>query len=196
MPPKGYADWAWVQHMLTSARTRRPAASPSCCRRARCSGQGAEATDPQHMLKADLVEAVIGLAPEPLLRHRPRRLRADPPPATSRPSGRARCSSSTARSCSSAAATRTPWSPSTPQQLARRLPSCSATSTASLTSSTWTRSQRNDCNLNIPLYVAPADTGEKMTLAQALTDLEAAQAKAAETRAALEAELAKWGLSA
>ena len=26
----------------------------------------------------------------------------------------------------------------------------------------------NDCNLNIPLYVAPADTGEKVTLAEAL----------------------------
>ena len=33
-----------------------------------------------------------------------------------------------------------------------------------------------------------------MTLADALADLEAAQAKAAETRVALEAELAKWGL--
>ena len=53
----------------------------------------------------------------------------------------------------------------------------------------------NDYNLNIPLYVAPADTGEKVTLADALADLEAAQAKAAETRVALEAELAKWGLT-
>ena len=62
---------------------------------------------------------------------------------------------------------------------ARRLPSCSATSTASPASSTSTRSTRNDYNLNIPLYVAPADTGEKVTLADALADLEAAQAKAA-----------------
>ena len=54
----------------------------------------------------------------------------------------------------------------------------------------------NDYNLNIPLYVAPADTGEKLTLEQALADLEAAHARAAETRSALEAELAKWGLSA
>lgn len=54
----------------------------------------------------------------------------------------------------------------------------------------------NDYNLNIPLYVAPAETGEKLTLADALADLEAAHARAAETRAALEAELAKWGLDA
>ncbi len=51
-------------------------------------------------------------------------------------------------------------------------------------------------NLNIPLYVAPADDGEEMTLADALANLETAHARAKETRAALEAELAKWGLSA
>jgi type I restriction enzyme M protein len=53
----------------------------------------------------------------------------------------------------------------------------------------------NDYNLNIPLYVAPADTGEKVTLANALANLEAAHAEAAVTRAALEAELAKWDLA-
>ena len=56
--------------------------------------------------------------------------------------------------------------------------------------------EANDFNLNIPLYVAPADSGEKITLADALANLEAAHAQAAETRKALEAELAKWGLSA
>jgi type I restriction enzyme M protein len=44
--------------------------------------------------------------------------------------------------------------------------------------------------------VAPADSGEKITLADALANLEAAHAQAAKTRKALEAELAKWGLSA
>jgi type I restriction enzyme M protein len=52
----------------------------------------------------------------------------------------------------------------------------------------------HDYNLNIPLYVVAADTGENVTLADALADLEAAQAKAAESRTALETELAKWGL--
>ncbi len=55
--------------------------------------------------------------------------------------------------------------------------------------------QANDFNLNIPLYVAPAESGDKTTLADALASLEAAHAQAAETRKALEAELAKWGLS-
>jgi len=52
----------------------------------------------------------------------------------------------------------------------------------------------NSDNLNIPLYVAPADDGEKLTLADALANLESAHARAMETRAALEAELARWGL--
>lgn len=54
----------------------------------------------------------------------------------------------------------------------------------------------HDFNLNIPLYVAPADTGGQVTLEQALADLEAAHAAGHETRTALEVELAKWGLSA
>jgi len=56
--------------------------------------------------------------------------------------------------------------------------------------------ERNNFNLNIPLYVAPAHTGEKATLADALAHLEAADERAKEARAALEAELAKWGFSA
>ena len=53
----------------------------------------------------------------------------------------------------------------------------------------------NDYNLNILLYVAPTDVGEKLTVAQALAGLESAQTRAAETRSALESELVKWGLS-
>jgi type I restriction enzyme M protein len=52
----------------------------------------------------------------------------------------------------------------------------------------------NDYNLSIPLYVAPAETGDRLTLAKAVANLEAAHARSVETRAALEAELAKWGL--
>ena len=52
----------------------------------------------------------------------------------------------------------------------------------------------NGFNLNIPLYVAPVDDGETVTLEEALADLEAAQQAARASRAVLEAELAKWGL--
>jgi type I restriction-modification system DNA methylase subunit len=54
----------------------------------------------------------------------------------------------------------------------------------------------NDHNLNIPLYVSSPDTGETLTLADALAHLESAQTQAAQTRAALETELVKWGLRA
>jgi type I restriction enzyme M protein len=54
--------------------------------------------------------------------------------------------------------------------------------------------EQQSFNLHIPLYVEPIDDGEQVTLDQAIADLEAAQAAARETRAALEAELAKWGL--
>ena len=56
--------------------------------------------------------------------------------------------------------------------------------------------ESNGFNLNIPLYVAPKYDGDQPTLAEALAALESAHARAKETRAALEAELAKWGLSA
>lgn len=48
--------------------------------------------------------------------------------------------------------------------------------------------------MNIPLYVAAVDNGETVTLEQALVELELAQQAARESRAALEAELAKWGV--
>ena len=177
MPPKGYADWAWVQHMLTSARPKSGRVAVVLPQGA-LFRQGAEATIRTHILKSDVVDAVIGLAPEPLLRHRPRRLRSHPPLAEAARERRARCSSSTASISTSAAATRTRLSPSTPSSCSTPT-SCSATSTGSPASSTSKRSPANDYNLNISLYVAPADSGEKVTLADALADLEAAQARAA-----------------
>ncbi len=52
----------------------------------------------------------------------------------------------------------------------------------------------NGYNLNIPLYVEPIRSGDEVTLERALADLEAAHRAARETRAALDVELAKWGL--
>ena len=56
--------------------------------------------------------------------------------------------------------------------------------------------EANGYNLNISLYVEPADNGEQVTVAHALADLEATHAAAVESRAALETKLAKWGLGA
>ncbi|NMM24536.1 MAG: SAM-dependent DNA methyltransferase, partial [Phycicoccus sp.] len=62
VPPASYADWAWVQHMLTSAR-------PGTGRVAVVLPQGAlfrvgaEGRIREHILNADKVEAIIGLGP-------------------------------------------------------------------------------------------------------------------------------------
>ena len=62
VPPKGYADWAWVQHMLTSAKVNSGRVAvvlpPGAMFR-----KGAEGKIRAHLLKSDKVEAVIGLAP-------------------------------------------------------------------------------------------------------------------------------------
>ncbi len=62
VPPKGYADWAWVQHMLTSAdpKTGRVAV---VLPQGALFRQGSEARIRTHVLKDDRIEAVIGLAP-------------------------------------------------------------------------------------------------------------------------------------
>lgn len=62
VPPKGYADWAWVQHMLTSANPKTGRVAVVLPQGA-LFRQGAEARIRTHVLKADMVEAVIGLAP-------------------------------------------------------------------------------------------------------------------------------------
>ena len=62
VPPKGYADWAWVQHMLTSARPKSGRVAVVLPQGA-LFRQGAEARIRTHILKSDVVDAVIGLAP-------------------------------------------------------------------------------------------------------------------------------------
>jgi type I restriction system adenine methylase HsdM len=62
VPPRGYADWAWVQHMLASANPKTGRVAVVLPQGA-LFRQGAEARIRTHVLKADKVEAVIGLAP-------------------------------------------------------------------------------------------------------------------------------------
>jgi type I restriction system adenine methylase HsdM len=62
VPPKGYADWAWVQHMLTSARPKSGRVAVVLPQGA-LFRQGAEAKIRTHILKSDVIDAVIGLAP-------------------------------------------------------------------------------------------------------------------------------------
>ena len=69
VPPKGYADWAWVEHMLTSARPGSGRVAVVLPQGA-LFRQGAETRIRTHILGADVVDAVIGFGPQPLLRHR------------------------------------------------------------------------------------------------------------------------------
>jgi type I restriction-modification system DNA methylase subunit len=62
LPTDSNGDMAWVQHMVEVDGAAHRAAWRSCCRRARSSAAASRA-DPQHLLEKDLVEAVIGLAP-------------------------------------------------------------------------------------------------------------------------------------
>lgn len=191
VPPKGYADWAWVQHMIASTRpdTGRIAV---VLPQGALFRQGAEAKIRTHILKADLIEAVIGLAPNLFYG-----------------TGLAACVLILRRRKNPDRAKKTLFING--EQLYRRGRNqntlepehtdtllkayqdyADAEGLAALVS--LDDIEANDYNLNIPLYVDPVDDGEQITLAQALDDLEAAHAAAKHSRAALEAELAKWGL--
>lgn len=193
VPPKGYADWAWVQHMLTSANPKTGRVAVVLPQGA-LFRQGAEARIRTRVLRADKVEAVIGLAPNLfygtglaacvlILRH-------DKPDDR-----RGKVLFINGEDLLKKGRNQNTLEPEHASELFEAY-----TGFADVDGRAYLASldeiEGNDFNLNIPLYVAPADTGEKLTLADALANLEAAHAKAQDTRAALEAELAKWGLSA
>jgi type I restriction system adenine methylase HsdM len=193
VPPKGYADWAWVQHMLTSA-------DPSTGRVAvvlpqgALFRQGAEARIRTHILKAKKVEAVIGLAPNLfygtglaacvlILRHR-------------RPAGQQdRVLFINGEDLMKKGRNQNTLELEHAAELFDAYRGF-ADIPGRAHVADLAEIEGHGFNLNIPLYVAPAETGERITLADALANLEAAHERAKETRSALEAELAKWGLSA
>jgi type I restriction enzyme M protein len=191
-PPKGTADWAWVQHMVTSADTigRVAVVLPQGALFRR----GAEGRIREFMLRADLIDAVIGLAPNLfygaglaacllILRHR-------------KPAERlGKVLFVNGETLFKRGRNQNTLEPEHADRLLHAYRSfhddpgfTHVADRAEL--------ERNGWNLNIPLYVAPVDTSDRITLEQALVDLESARQAAAQTRAALEAELAKWGLDA
>lgn len=193
VPPKGYADWAWVQHMLTSAdpKTGRVAV---VLPQGALFRQGAEGRIREHVLKADLIEAVIGLAPNLfygtglaacvlILR-------------TRKPAGhRGKVLLINGESLFKRGRNQNTLEPEHASALLGTYEAyADAEGLAHVAD--LAEIESNGFNLNIPLYVAPTDTKDKLNLEKALADLEAAQATAAQTRAALDAELAKWGLGA
>ncbi|MGV9636472.1 N-6 DNA methylase [Nocardia rhamnosiphila] len=191
VPPKGYADWAWVQHMLTSARADTGRVAVVLAQGA-LFRQGAEARIRTHILESDRVEAVIGLGPNLfygtglaacilVLRHR-------------KPVERlGKVLFINGERLFKRGRNQNTLEPEHARQLLDAYRSAADVEGFSRVVRLREISS-NTYNLNIPLYIAPADTGEKTTLAEALANLEAARAEAGATRRALEAELTKWGL--
>ena len=192
VPPKGYADWAWVQHMLTSARPKSGRVAVVLPQGA-LFRQGAEARIRTHILKSDAVDAVIGLAPNLFygtgLAACVLILRFDKPVGK-----QGNVLFVNGESLFKKGRSQNTLEPEHAQQLLDAYEAYEDLNGLARVVG-LDEIAGNDQNLNIPLYVAPADTGEKLTLEQTLADLETAHARATETRAALESELAKWNLA-
>ncbi|TWE10470.1 N-6 DNA methylase [Rudaeicoccus suwonensis] len=191
VPPKGYADWAWVQHMLISAKyaTGRVAV---VLPQGALFRQGAEARIRTDIMKSGAVEAVIGLAPNLfygaglaacvlILR-------------TKKPANRRdQVLFINGETLFKRGRNQNTLEPCHAQQILDVYEGYADVEGLAHVAS-FEEIAGNGYNLNIPLYVSPVDTGERLSLADALANLEAAHGEVVKTRAGLEAELAKWGL--
>lgn len=192
VPPKGYADWAWVQHMISSANPGSGRIAVVLPQGA-LFRQGAESKIRRFVLNADLIEAVIGLAPNLfygtglaacvlILR-------------STKPADKA----GKVLFINGEALFKRGRSQNTlePEHAAEILGTYRSWADVEGLAhvADMGEIESNDYSLNIPLYVEPADDGNHMTLDEAIGELERAHQAARHSRAALEAELAKWGLA-
>lgn len=191
-PPDKTADWAWVQHMVASMApvTGRVAV---VLPQGALFRQGAEAKIRKAMLDKDLVEAVIGLAPNLfygtglaacvlILR------------AAKDETHRGKVLFINGETLFKRGRNQNSLEPEHAQRLLDLYrDSVDVDGLAHL--ATLDDIKANNHNLNIPLYVAPEDDGETLTLEQALNDLAEAQEAALETRKELLKQLAEWGLA-
>ncbi|WP_237688655.1 type I restriction-modification system subunit M [Arthrobacter sunyaminii] len=191
VPPKGYADWAWVQHMLISARPKTGRVAVVLPQGA-LFRQGAEAKIRAHILKSGVIDAVIGLAP-----------------ALFYGTGLAACVVILSLGKAEVRPGKVLFvngeqlfkrgrnqNTLEPEHTARLLRAYQEYDDVDGMARVVgvEEIEGNGGNLSIPLYVAPAATDDSLTLPDALMGIETANAHAAETRAALDAELIKWGL--
>lgn len=192
VPPKGYADWAWVQHMLTSTKPKTGRVAVVLPQGA-LFRRGAEARIRTHVLRSEAVDAVIGLAPNLFygagLAACVLILRLNREPKV-----KGKVLFINGEDLFKRGRNQNTLEPEHTRKLLEVYQHYSDVEGHSRVVD-LAEIESNDFNLNIPLYVAPRDDGEKLTLSEALTNLESAQAEAADTRTSLESELAKWGLS-
>ncbi len=192
VPPKGYADWAWVQHMLTSAHPKTGRVAVVLPQGA-LFRRGAEAKIRTHILKSDVIDAVIGLAPN-LFYGAGLAACVLILGLQKQPEEKGKVLFINGEHLYKRGRNQNTLEPEHSQQLLDAYELFSHIDGLARVVD-LNEIASNDYNLNIPLYVAPGDSGEKVTLADALADLQSAQARARETRVALEVEFAKRGLA-
>ncbi|WP_432020757.1 N-6 DNA methylase [Streptomyces sp. 1222.5] len=192
VPPKKYADWAWVQHMITSASPKTGRVAVVLPQGALIRQQGAEAKIRSHILQSDVVDAVISLAPKLFygtglaacvlilkLNKQPRE--------------QGKVLFINAEDLHKKGRNQNTLEPEHADEILAAYKLYRDREGRSRVVDLH-EIKANDYNLNSHLYVAPSDDGAKITLAEALANLEAAQVRTHQTSAALEVELAKWGL--
>lgn len=190
VPPKAYADWAWVQHMLSSARPNTGRVAVVLPQGA-LFRRGAEARIRAHILNSGAVDAVIGLAPNLFygtgLAACVLIIRLD------KPRGRKRSVLFiNGEQLYKRGRNQNTLEPEHARQLFDAYVQYGNVDGFAQVVDLDEISD-NEHNLNISLYVVPAETGERSTISETLLNLEDAHADAVRTRSALEAELAKWG---
>lgn len=190
-PPRKYGDWAWVQHMNASMASKTGRIAVVLPQGA-LFRQGAEGKIRKAFLEKDLIEAVIGLAPNLFygtgLAASILVLRANKP--ADRKGKVLVINGETFFKKGRNQNTLEPEHAARLLELYRGYADveglANVTSLADI--------EKSGFNLNIPLYVAPPQDKDSLTLEQALEDLRQAHEQSRATRAALEAQLADWGL--
>ena len=192
VPPTGYADWAWVQHMITSA-TPDTGRIAVVLPQGALFRQGAEARIRIHVLDSRKVEAVIGLGPNLfygtglaacILVLRNQRDEAQ----------RDQVLFINGEKLYRRGRNQNTFEPEHAEAILAAYRDYEDVDNLAKVA-TIDEIKANNYNLSIPLYIQ-TDTGrDEVSLADALANLEAAYERAAQTRAELEDQLAKWGLS-
>ena len=190
-PPKKYGDWAWVQHMYASMApvTGRIAV---VLPQGALFRQGAEGRIRQAFLENDLIEAVIGLAPNLFygtgLAASILILRASKPVDR-----QGKVLVINGETLMRKGRNQNTLEPEHAQRLLEMYQGFADVEDLAAVA-TLGDIAANNGNLNIPLYVAPAPDENALTLEEALDQLAKAHETAAVSRAQLDEQLLKWGL--
>lgn len=191
-PPRKYGDWAWVQHM-TASMAHKTGRIAVVLPQGALFRQGAEGKIRSAFLKADLIDAVIGLAPNLFygtgLAAAIVILRAEKPEAR-----QGKVLVINGETLFKRGRNQNTLEPEHAQRLLELYEGFADVEGLSAVATLGDIAANND-NLNIPLYVAPAPDEDALTLDEALEQLAKAHEAARVTRAELDRQLPEWGLS-